>query len=115
MGYTRNNEKAVIGTLMSEPELFETYGISLTKEIFSDKRNAFIFGIMDDMRKDGCVSFYPYDIFVYADEKNIAYGDMVRFCSYMCEASACWDFFGFRKRLKDVVGEYVKRIGYGKM
>ena len=105
---------AVLGTIMSDYTLYNTYRLSLRKEIFADKKNMFIFGLMEEMIKAGESSLYPYDIFKYTHEKEVKYGNMVNFCSYLCEVSSCWDLFAFQKNLKELVSTYLKSIGYGK-
>ena len=113
MVYSRNKlERIVIGTMLNESGkdgFFNGSRIVLRKELFKDKRNVFLFAVLERMYKDGLRRSTPYDVFKYANEKSIPYGNAENFCTYMCEVSEnYYVFIGFKKYVKQLVDLYVK-------
>ena len=119
MDFSRSKvEQIVIGTLMNEyggDGFFDSCRMVLRKELFADRRNAFIFDIVKKMHDEGITETTPHDVFRYATDKNIRYGDMEKFCSYMCEVSdANYAFDGFGKYVRILVDEYLKERKHGR-
>jgi len=117
MVYQRHQlETIVLGTLLNDSGrdgFFDGSRNVLREELFSDRRNAFIFGLIARMKADGERETTPYDILKYAKEKKIRYGDTARFCTYMCELSRNYAFDGFKKYVRQLVEIYVKEKRYG--
>lgn len=116
MAYTRIKlEQIVLGTLMNDISLLQTHRVSIRKEMFSDKRNAFVFGIIEQMFNDGLTETAPYDVFVYSLQNNIRYGDANKFCVYMCQLTDNYAVVGFPKYLRDLVKIYLSEVKNGKL
>ena len=109
----------VLGTLLNDfgdLKLMSRYGMSLRKELFYSKQHQFVFGIIERMYNDGKISFTPSDVFDYATNKGVRFGDAGKFCSFMCSlATSCYAPNSFAKNLKELVSKYIKRVNvYGK-
>ena len=104
-------EQIVIGTLMNE---FGDDGFlvknmaSLRKDLFNDRRHVFIFGIIEQMVRDGRRQTTPYDILCYCDEKGMQYGNIGNFSTYMCEISMNYAFKGLRAYVRELVQYYIR-------
>ena len=115
MGYTRTNlEGFVLGTMLNDNgEFYDSCRVSLRRELFADRRNRFIFGIIEDMRLEGLKDTYPADVARYAAEKEIRVGDFTKFCLYMCELAETYMFQTFRRHVKGLVAFYMQDVRYG--
>lgn len=119
MDYTRSDiERIVIGTLLNDfgdDRFFEKNRMALRKELFTDRKNVFVFGIIERMHEDGINGTNPSGVFGYANDKNIQYGNAVNFVSYMCElAQRYYAFNSFGKYVRELVDAYVNEKRYGK-
>ena len=118
MVYSRDKvEQIVIGTLLNEygdDGFFEGSRVVLRKELFNERRNAFIFEVIVRMTNDGLKQTTPYDVFVYCNENGIRYGNMTNFCVYMCDVSVNYAFNGFKKYVKQLVDYYIREVKNGK-
>lgn len=113
MDFTRDRmEQVVLGTILNDngnDGFVKSCHLSLKKELFKDRRNAFIFGVIDSMYKNGLSSFLPADIVEYADKNGIKYGNAANFCNYMCSlALNNYAFNDFRKYVRELVKKYVR-------
>ena len=113
MVYSRNKlEGIVLGTILNDfgkDGFMQTNKMSLRKELFTNKKNAFVFGILESMSNDGLASMTPYDVLEYANEKGIKYGNAVNFASYMCDlAFGNYAYNDFKKYVRELVRIYVK-------
>lgn len=101
----------VLGTILNdsgEEQFMNKYSMSLPKDVFSDKRNAFIYGLIYDMHSCGRTSFTPHDVLEYAIEKGVKYGNVVNFCLYMCELSErFYAPFGILEHIRRLVKMYI--------
>ena len=118
MDYSRDMvEQIVIGTLLNdlgEDKFFAKNRMALRKELFKDRKNAFIFGIIQRMHEDGIEVTSPSDVFAYTNKNNIQYGNVSNFVTYMCELSQRYYAFGdFSKYVRELVDAYVKEKRYG--
>lgn len=119
MGSTANDiECVVMGTLLNDnggDGFMSSCRMSLKKELFADRRNAFVFGIMEKMYSDGLKSFLPTDIYDYACKNSIQYGNASKFLSYMCSlATEHYRPFEFKANLRELVKLYIRRVNYVK-
>lgn len=113
MDYSRNRlEEIVIGTMLNDfgdDGFMKSCRLSLRKELFKNRQNAFIFGILDAMFKDGLTETTPKDVLEYTNDKEIKYGNMSNFASYMCGLASCnYAHTGFKKYVKELVAMYIK-------
>lgn len=118
MGYTRDRmERIVLGTMLNDfgsDGFMRSCRMSLKKEMFKSKQNAFVYDILDRMFKDGLSSTTPADVLSYSDEKGIKYGNAANFSAYMCElATENYAIVSFKKILKDMVLNYIKDVKHG--
>ena len=108
-------EKAVIGTILCDDGSFgymDACSVSLKKELFMDRKNAFIFGLLEELHKGGSVSTTQLDVWIYADEHNIKYGDVGNFVVYMNELSAFYslrDMESFKRNVRELVKRYISQ------
>lgn len=103
----------VLGTLLNDiGEFYDSCRMSLRRELFSNKRNAFVYGIIEDMHRNGRSETFPINVFNYANEYGIKYGNMTNFCVYMCELSMNYAFKNFKKYVKELVGFYLREVRY---
>ena len=103
----------VIGTLLNdEGAFFESCKMSLCKELFADKRNAFVYGIIEGMHKAGLQRTFPLDVFNYANENDVKYGNAANFCAFLCEMAENFAFKGFKKYVKELVTVYLRNLKY---
>ena len=114
MVYTRNKlGSMVLGMILNdlgEYGFVSKYRNSLCKELFTDRQHAFVYGIIERMSDDCLMSFSPKDVFDYAERNNIKYGNVSKFCLFMCElATENYDPQNFRKNLKELVKLYIIR------
>ena len=110
-------ERIVVGTLLNERQgdgFYKKNKASLKKDVFSDKRNAFIFGILEKMHADGIETTTPYDVVSYCKEKGIKYGNPANFAVYMCEICESYAFLSLKSYVKELVQYYVKEKKNGK-
>lgn len=113
MAYSRSKlEEVVVGTLLNDfghDGFLRSCGMSLRRELFEGRQSSFVFGILESMYRDGLNSTTPLDVFKYANEKGIKYGDATRFASYMCMlATDNYAFVGFKKYVKELVMTFLK-------
>lgn len=112
-----SNENIVIGTLLNDSgadKFFEKNRISLHKNLFRDKKNQFIFGVIQRMYSDGCPSTTPFDVLSYCNTHGIAYGNVQNFCTYMTElADKYYEYNDFQSHLRELVTQYVREQRYG--
>lgn len=112
MAYSRSElERIVLGTMLNDfgdDGYMQSNKLSLRKELFSSKQNAFVFGLLESMNNDGLTSTTPNDVFEYANEKEIKYGNAANFTSYMCELALNYAYNDFKKHLKELVKLYIK-------
>lgn len=117
MECSRNRlEEIVIGTLLNEygtDGFFAKHKMVLRKELFADKRNVFLFGLIEGMFLEGRTQTTPKDVLDYAMEKNIRYGNLSNFLTYMCDlAYGNYAFVGFGDYVRRLVDLYVKDMRY---
>jgi hypothetical protein len=118
MGYTRNKiEMIILGTMLNDmggDNFMQSCRLSLRKELFADKKNAFVFMLLDNMYQDGIKSTTPSDVFKYANDKNIRYGNTGNFLNYLYGlATDYYAFNNFRNYVKQLVELYIKETKYG--
>lgn len=117
MDYTRTeHENIVIGMLLNDFDgmLMDGGRLFLREELFVDKKNKFIYGIIDKMHRSGERCITPCDVFRYANDNSIAYGDMSNFASYMCElALTRYSEQEFKRHAKELVRLYIRDKKYG--
>lgn len=117
MAYSRSDyERMVLGIILNddgEYGFMKSCRMSLRKELFKDKKNIFVYGILDAMYNDGCVDMTPISVFDYANNHNIKYGNMGNFAAYLCElSSTTWRFHELKKYVKELVTRYMKERFY---
>lgn len=112
MDYSRNDiEGIVLGTILNDSGddgFMRSCRMSLRRELFRDKRNAFIFGILDMMYMEGITSTTPYDVVVYAESKGIKYGNLQEFLLYMCGLTKNYAYMGFKRYVRELVTMYIR-------
>ena len=106
-------ERIVIGTMLNdfgEDCFFSSCSMSLRKELFSDRRNAFIFDVISRMNAQGLRSTTPYDVLSYVQTNKIRCGNVQNFVSYMTElACESYSFSSFRDHVRTLVRFYSSR------
>lgn len=106
-------ERIVIGTMLNdfgEDCFFGSCSMSLRKELFSDRRNAFIFDVISRMNAQGLRSTTPYDVLSYVQTNKIRCGNVQNFVSYMTElACESYAFSSFREHVRTLVRFYSSR------
>lgn len=118
MGYTRDRlERIVLGTMLNEfgnDGFMHQCSLSLRKDLFKSRQNAFVYSILDMMHNDGITSTTPVDVAAYAHQKDIKYGNLTNFLGYMCELAAeNYAHNGFKKYVKELVTLYIKDKKHG--
>lgn len=107
-------ERIVIGTMLNdfgEDCFFSSCSMSLRKELFSDRRNAFIFDVISRMNAEGLRSTTPYDVLSYVQTNKIRCGSVHNFVSYMTElACESYAFSSFREHVRTLVRFYSNRM-----
>lgn len=104
----------VLGTLLNDHgDYYSSCKGSLCREMFQNKRNAFVFGLIEDMHNDGISDTFPIDVFNYANEKDVKYGNMNNFCVFLCEVAMDNAYEDFKKYVRELVRFYLKDIKHG--
>lgn len=113
MDYTRNKlERIVLGTLLNDngkDGFAKSCRLSLRCDLFANKQNKFVYGLLEKMYKDGIVSTTPVDVFEYANKNDVKYGNAEKFCQYMCElAQENYAFNNFKGFVRELVSMCLK-------
>lgn len=105
-------ENIVIGTLLNDTPLdrfFQRESMLLKDEMFSDKKNAFIFRLIKRMHDDGSKETTPCDLYLYVVKNNIKVGNMANFCAYMMDlARQYYAYDELDVHVKDLVLNFIK-------
>lgn len=105
-------ENIVIGTLLNDTPFdgfYQRESMLLKDEMFSDKKNAFIFRIIQRMHNDGLTKTTPCDLYLYTTTNNIRVGNVGNFCSYMMDlARQHYEYETLDAHVKDLVLNFIK-------
>lgn len=96
-------EQVVIGTLLNNTfraDLFTKNRLALRPSLFRDKRNRFIFSLMERMHDEGLTDTTPCDVLLYSLDKEIKFGSVTNFATYMAFLS---DAYYAHKSLKQYI------------
>lgn len=109
-------EAIILGSILNDngsDGFIEENNVALKADLFTGKKNAFLWNVLERMSKDGQTDFTPYSVLRYCDRNDIKYGDLVNFCEYMIELST--DYYAhieFSKYVDELI-ESKERAGYG--
>lgn len=120
MAMENRTEYIIIGTLLNDTTLdnfFKAQSMLLREEMFTDRKNAFIYRLIKRMHDDGMEETTPYNLYMYVTKKDIKVGNTSNFLSYIMEMARKYYVYddeldGYVKKLVvNFVKEHKKNVG----